>query len=64
MGDRRCRHGGSWFLMDARLEWCYRCGALREMRHTGPAQVAPKTQWIRPVGPDGENPWPPKELPS
>lgn len=58
----RCRHRGTWLLADGYLEWCYECGALRKMYHSGPAEIAPRTRWTRPVGIGGANPWPMKDV--
>jgi len=53
---KRCRHYGSWLLCGGIWEWCYQCGALRELKPVGPNTSAPKSRWVRPVGPKGENP--------
>ena len=56
MSDR-CRHRDSWLIAGGAYEWCYRCGALRNMREIGIAQVTPQSPWCRPVGPAADNPW-------
>lgn len=53
----RCRHErNSWLLCGARWEWCYRCGSIRRMRPVGENAYEADTGWLRPVGPDGDNP--------
>lgn len=40
------------------LEWCYQCGAIREMKRADFVNtVRPASTWVRPVGKDGENPY-------
>jgi hypothetical protein len=39
------------------MEWCYACGAIRELRSTGENAVAPSSGWQKPVGEDGNNPF-------
>lgn len=57
----RCRHGKSWLL--PHHEWCYACGAIRRIEYSNTSNKCwPVTQWTRPQGRDGENPWPMKEL--
>jgi hypothetical protein len=52
-----CRHRNSWLIAGGSHEWCYQCGALRQMQETGIAQVTPRSPWVRPTGPTGENPF-------
>lgn len=52
-----CRHRRSWLISGGAYEWCYQCGALRNTRETGIAQVTPSSPWCRPTGANGENPW-------
>lgn len=56
-----CRHRHSWIIASGRVEWCYHCGAFRPLRVVGPAASSPISEvagpWVRPTGPDGENPW-------
>lgn len=60
----KCRHSSnSWLVMagDYGVEWCWRCGAFREVRRTGQASVSARPRsWVRPVG-DGAMPEIPKE---
>jgi hypothetical protein len=58
---KRCRHYQSWILGDV-WEWCYQCGALRRHTITGTNAMSPVTQWTRPTGADGQNPYPMREL--
>lgn len=54
----RCRHdNSSWIMFDGLLLWCYRCGAIRSMKHTGLTSIDAHGPWLKPVGPDGDNPW-------
>jgi hypothetical protein len=52
-----CRHRDSWLIAGGSHEWCYRCGALRQMRERGIGEVVPISPWVRPVGPTGTNPF-------
>ena len=55
--SERCRHRDSWLISGGSHEWCYRCGALRQMRETGIARVHPVSPWVYPVGPKKANPF-------
>lgn len=55
--EKRCRHRDSWLIAGGSHEWCYRCGALRQMREIGIAEVEPKSPWVRPVGASADNPF-------
>ena len=49
-----CRHRQTWFIADGRLEWCWRCGALREISRTlGDCVAMP---WVKPTA-TGTNPY-------
>ena len=56
----RCRHErNSWLISRGRslwMEWCYRCGAIRNLKEHGDLSLDPITEWTRPVGPGGKNP--------
>lgn len=52
----RCRHRDTW-LLGTSGEWCWRCGAYRGLKPTGPASAVARTRWVRPVGHYGKNPW-------
>lgn len=60
-----CRHRKTWLLTSGYLEWCYECGAVRQMQPIKNTNVtAPaidisgkKAKWISPVGIGGENPY-------
>lgn len=51
-----CRHRKFWILSGGRLLWCYECGAVRRMTPTQVGAI-PRSQWCRPTGENGENPW-------
>lgn len=53
----RCKHRRTWFVAGGRYEWCYECGAIRQMEYTGPGSLRARTRFVRPVGKDGENPY-------
>lgn len=53
----KCRHNRTWVTGGGTHEWCYECGALRQMRHVGANGVTPYSYWVRPVGEGGENPY-------
>lgn len=55
--ETRCRHRDSWLISGGSHEWCYRCGALRQCRETGIAEVTPRTPWVTPTGQHGYNPF-------
>jgi hypothetical protein len=60
---QRCRHEcNSWFL-GVTWQWCYRCGALRQVTRTfwGADETLAYSGWQRPVGADGDNPGRPPE---
>ena len=60
-----CRHRKTWLLTSGHLEWCYECGAIRQMqpdkniKMTSPAvgRDGKKAQFIRPTGGGGINPY-------
>lgn len=58
MSVKRCRHDRNSWILGGVWEWCYRCGAIRRLdRVPGTTNgLYPLTVWLRPVGPDGENP--------
>ena len=60
--NKKCRHNKTWLIGYGTYEWCYQCGALRGMKQTGKNSVTSNTQWQRPVGKDGSNPYPLKKL--
>jgi hypothetical protein len=55
----RCRHRDSWLIGGALYEWCYRCGAFRELDKApdGVQGCVVTSAWCYPVGPEGANPW-------
>jgi hypothetical protein len=62
---RKCRHRKTWLLTSGHLEWCYECGAIRQMQPskimnaTMPAigKNGKKARFINPVGTGGDNPY-------
>lgn len=56
-----CRHRKTW-LINAVWEWCWQCGAIRELKRVAPNGSVPYTQWTLPVGEKGENPWNARKL--
>lgn len=54
---RGCRHYHTWIIAGGYWEWCYECGAVRELRPFGTNSCAPHSTWVRPVGRNGENPY-------
>lgn len=52
-----CRHRDTWIIAGGAWEWCYRCGALRQLRPLGPTSCTPASPWARPVGTEGGNPF-------
>ena len=63
MDKKLCRHRNTWLIANGMYEWCYECGAIRQMQIEDINSVAPKekngkrAKWIRPVGKDGKNPY-------
>jgi hypothetical protein len=54
----RCRHNKTWLVSGGLLEWCYECGAIRQMRRVKNANaVTPDSKWAKPTGKGGDNPW-------
>jgi hypothetical protein len=65
--DKRCRHGTSWLMCGGTLEWCWGCGAVRQLcqnHRPGATDLIAVTEWQKPVGAAAENPWPMKPLKS
>jgi hypothetical protein len=50
----KCRHRDSWLIGSGLYEWCYRCGAFRRLRSTGPTSIV-DSSWCVPVA--SGNPW-------
>lgn len=59
---QKCRHNSSWIIAGGHWEWCYACGALRELRKIAPNGSVPYTQWVKPTGKPGNNPWDRRKL--
>lgn len=57
MTTTRCRHQRTWVMFGGRGEWCYECGAYRDLVKINGAQSKPISNWIRPVGKGGKNPF-------
>ena len=55
--NEKCRHNGTWLVAGGYIEWCYECGAIRQMRRVGENAFTNQGQWIRPVGVGGKNPY-------
>ena len=59
--EKRHRHDrSSWIICGGHAEWCYQCGAWRQLQHTALAQVSvikgKEGRWHRPTGIGGPNP--------
>ncbi len=52
----KCKHRKSWIVCGGHLEWCYQCGAIRQLVKTGPAASTVGGPWTCPTGVDGDNP--------
>lgn len=53
----RHRHErNSWLIAGGWIEWCYQCGAWRQMQRMAPNGVSPAGKWQKPTGIDGPNP--------
>ncbi len=50
-----CRHRGTW--LSTYREWCYECGAFRQLEPTGPSSAKVVSPWCYPVGIGGANPY-------
>ncbi len=53
----KCCHSHTWIVGGGSGEWCYQCGAYRGLRSLGGNRLAARTNWVRPTGPDGKNPF-------
>lgn len=59
----RCRHEQhSWILAGLLYEWCYQCGALRQLKQVSDNELVATSAWVVPTGPKGANPHPMKPL--
>lgn len=64
MADK-CRHRKTWLLAGGHLEWCYECGAIRQMDKSielnsvfvRVGDDGRKARFIRPTGKGGDNPY-------
>jgi hypothetical protein len=60
----QCRHNKTWLLASAHIEWCYECGAIKQMQpspvmNSTSARIGAdgrKARFIKPTGKDGGNP--------
>ena len=61
----KCRHSKTWLVAGGYIEWCYECGAMRQMWKSPEGNsVSPligedgkRARWIKPVGTGGPNPY-------
>lgn len=51
-----CRHRDTWLIASGYLEWCWRCGALRELFYDKDYTLIPTSYWVRPTA-TGKNPY-------
>ena len=61
MEPKRHRHErSSWLICGGSVEWCYQCGAWRQLRRTASATCmpipGPEGKWHKPSGIGGPNP--------
>ncbi len=55
---KRCRHErNSWIIMAGSAEWCYVCGAYRNLRRISETGLTPSSAWRKPSGDPKNNPW-------
>lgn len=53
-----CRHRKTWLIAGGRWNWCWQCGALREMQNSDKGNFCfPVSDWQKPVGPKAQNPY-------
>lgn len=52
----KCKHRRTWLIGGGSHEWCYECGALRQMAKVGSNSFTAYSYWVRPVGEGGDNP--------
>jgi hypothetical protein len=52
-----CKHRTTWIVCGGFGEWCYVCGAYRQLKRLGPNTSAPLTNWARPTGDPTVNPY-------
>lgn len=56
----KCKHRRTWIIGGGSHEWCYECGALRQMARVNPTdavEVTAYSYWVRPTGEGGANPY-------
>lgn len=46
----------SWIICGGHAEWCYACGAWRQLRRVSVNAVEPAGKWHKPSGNPKENP--------
>ncbi len=52
-----CRHDrNSWIILNGWAEWCYACGAYRNLLKEG-NRCTPVSAWRKPSGDPKNNPW-------
>jgi len=59
MATTRCYHQrNSWLIAGGHIEWCYACGAWRQLIQIGgKLYPAEKGKWYKPSGDPKVNPW-------
>jgi hypothetical protein len=59
MRKQRCRHErNSWLIAGGYIEWCFACGAWRQLIQIGgKLHSAEKGKWYKPSGDPKVNPW-------
>ena len=54
----KCYHDrNSWLICGGYIEWCYVCGAFRNMRKIEGNSVTPNGKWQKPSGDKKINPY-------
>lgn len=57
MNEPRHRHQRtSWLICGGYVEWCYQCGAWRQLKWVGANSFAAAGKWTKPTGIGGANP--------
>lgn len=53
----RCRHErNSWIIVGGYAEWCFVCGAFRNLKRISPSGLAAASEWFKPSGDKNVNP--------
>lgn len=55
-GARHRHERSSWLICGGHIEWCYQCGAWRQLKQVDPGCFVAISKWTKPTGIGGINP--------